>query len=137
MFDMFVVLLTNTTILLQLLGSADVGSFGGLARAIRLCLVFRIFQSAQGMQSLLNTIVVNFPSLINISLVLALLLFIFSVMAMQLFAEIALGENLNGRAHFQTFGMSFLTLFRSCTGEAWNAIMADCMLEPKPQLSRP
>ena len=130
MFDFSVVLLTNTTILLPILGGADVGSFAGLARAIRLCLIFRIFQSAKGMQALLSTVVVNLPSLANISLVLALLLFIFSVMAMQLFAEVALQENLNGRANFQTFAMSFLTLFRACTGEAWNSIMADCMLAP-------
>ena len=130
LFDFSVVLLTNTTILLQILGGADVGSFAGLARAIRLCLIFRIFQSAKGMQALLSTVVVNLPSLANISLVLALLLFIFSVMAMQLFAEVALQENLNGRANFQTFAMSFLTLFRACTGEAWNSIMADCMLAP-------
>jgi len=130
LFDFCVVLLTNSTILLQILGGADVGSFAGLARAIRLCLIFRIFQSAQGMQSLLSTVVVNLPSLINISLVLALLLFIFSVMAMQLFAEVALQENLNGRANFQTFAISFLTLFRACTGEAWNSIMSDCMLAP-------
>ena len=34
-----------------------------------------------------------------------------------------LGEH----AHFQNFGMAFLTLFRVATGDNWNGIMKVCM----------
>jgi len=32
-------------------------------------------------------------------------------------------EGLSKHAHFQNFGMAFLTLFRVATGDNWNGIM--------------
>ena len=50
-------------------------------------------------------------------------------MGVQLFAGIALQENLNEHANFQSLGNAFTTLFQFTTGEAWNAVMYDCLLE--------
>ena len=131
-FDLVVVVATDAAILLSMFTNIELGGIAGLFRAMRLCLIFRIIKSASGMQTLINTVVVNIPSLGNISAVLGLLLFIFAVMGMQLFANVAPGENLNEHVHFQSFGRSFLTMFRACTGEAWNSLMFECMLQPIP-----
>ena len=36
-------------------------------------------------------------------------------------------EGLSKHAHFQNFGMAFLTLFRVATGDNWNGIMKVCI----------
>ena len=47
---------------------------------------------------------------------------------MNLFGKVKFGENLNADANFTNFGNSLLVLLRMVTGEAWNAIMYDCMI---------
>ena len=37
---------------------------------------------------------------------------------------------LTRQANFSNFGWAMLTLFRCVTGEAWNGIMYDCMVQP-------
>jgi hypothetical protein len=75
-----------------------------------------------------NTIILTIPSLAYIGLLLIIVLFIFSVLGMELFAFIKL-QNENGGlttdTNFQNFVSSFLTLFRASTGEGWNVIMDD------------
>ena len=106
-----------------------------LARAFRMCQTVRLFKNAHTMQSLVNTMITNLPYLSNISCVLFLVLFIFSVMGMQLFAGTHLqeGGSLSQHANFQHISIAFMTLFRCTTGEAWNAIMYDLMLEENPE----
>ena len=36
-------------------------------------------------------------------------------------------QGLGEHAHFQNFGMAFLTLFRVATGDNWNGIMKVCL----------
>lgn len=36
-------------------------------------------------------------------------------------------DGLGEHAHFKTFGMAFLTLFRIATGDNWNGIMKDAL----------
>ena len=36
-------------------------------------------------------------------------------------------QGLGEHAHFRTFGMAFLTLFRIATGDNWNGIMKDTL----------
>jgi hypothetical protein len=68
----------------------------------------------------------------NITAVLFLVLFIFAVMGVQLFAPVTLYDQsaLSEHANFQNFPNAFITLFRCTTGEAWNSIMHDLMHGP-------
>jgi len=69
-----------------------------------------------------------------------LLMFIYAVLSNQLLWNVRFQEDgfLHRHANFQTFGMSFMTLFRCATGESWNGLMHDCMIteetEPRGQL---
>ena len=52
------------------------------------------------------------------------------------FGKIKIGEpqlELNVHANFQTFGNSFMTLFRCSTGEQWDGIMSDLAREYSPR----
>ena len=77
------------------------------------------------MRLIFNTFVVTIPSLANIGGLLTLLLYLYSILGVFLFAPVKLQEFLNVHANFEGFGIAFLTLIRMATGEAWNEIMKD------------
>jgi len=57
--------------------------------------------------------------LVNVASLLFLLLFMYAVLGMNLFANVKLQDNLNENANFQSVGLSLLTLFSVSTGENW------------------
>ena len=59
-----------------------------------------------------------------------IVLFLFSVLGMQLFGRVGYGEFLNEDANFCYFDAAAMTMFRSATGESWNGIMHDAMVTP-------
>ena len=74
---------------------------------------------------MLNTLLQTLPSLGNIGGLLLLILFIYSVLGMNLFPYIKYGDGINRNANFHGFFISFLTLLRISTGENWNSIVSD------------
>lgn len=54
-----------------------------------------------------------------------LLFFIYTALAINLFAGVQYKENYNEYASFRNFFDSFLLLIRCATGEDWNRIMDD------------
>jgi hypothetical protein len=64
-------------------------------------------------------------SIANVGFLIVLFMFVFSVLGTGFFFNAQLRTNLNKHANFQTFGNSFMTLFRCITGEGWNLIMSD------------
>merc|ERR1711871_381450 len=58
-------------------------------------------------------------------LLLVLMMFIFSAIGMNLFANVKHGELLNEDANFMTFFAAFNTMWRMSTGESFNGIMHD------------
>ena len=107
---------------------AGTGGGASVLRVLRLARVFRLVRKLKGLLMLFNTLIVSLPGLINIGALLFLLCFVYAVLGMNLFGKIKFGENLNEDANFTNFGNSILILLRMVTGEAWNAIMYDCMI---------
>jgi Ion transport protein len=98
-----------------------------IARAFRIGRIFRIIKKASFLRVIFNTIVITFPALANVGALLVLLLVIFSILGVQLFATVQLQTNLNVNANFQYFGIAFLSLLRFQTGESWNYVMTDLL----------
>ena len=69
------------------------------------------------------TFLVTLPAMANIGSLLALLILIYSILGVYLFAEVKFNGELNDHANFMTIGKSFLTLIRTLTGEGWPKIM--------------
>ena len=63
--------------------------------------------------------------------------FIFAVIGMNLFNGIKFQKFLNSDANFDTFGNSFMTLFRCSTGESYNGIMHDVMISHHIVMKKP
>jgi len=83
-------------------------------------------RKAKSLQVIFSTLIVTFPSLANVGALLLLFIYIYSVLGMNLFAQVKLQADLNRHANFQTFTRSFMTLIRVSTGEAWYEIMNNC-----------
>lgn len=108
----------------------DLGKVANLLRIFRVARIFRLVKFSRRLLELFKTLVYSIPSLVNVGAILMLIFFMFAVMGMNLFAPIKLGPIMTKDANFRTFWGSFLTLFRMSTGESYNGIMHDCMIQP-------
>merc|ERR1719247_307160 len=126
-FDFFCVVVSIVGIVVASL--PDAGDNAAVADALRTFRMFRIarllrlVRFAKGLNKLFNALLLSIPKLMNVSMILVLLLFLFSVMGVNMFARTHEFGNNNVHANFQTPWMAALTLIRSMTGEGWNEIM--------------
>ena len=91
-FDFLIVLVSYVTLII---GFATEKSVGGpktstIARAFRIGRIFRLITKAKFLRVIFNTIIYTIPSLANVGALLMLLLFIFSILGVQLFATVEL-----------------------------------------------
>jgi len=63
------------------------------------------------------------PSIMNIGLLMFLIIFIYAVLGINLFATVKPAPPMNKRLNFDNFSNAFMTLIRICTGECWNDLM--------------
>ncbi|XP_045548030.1 voltage-dependent P/Q-type calcium channel subunit alpha-1A [Salmo salar] len=103
-------------------------SFLRLFRAARLV---KLLRQGETIRILLWTFVQSFKALPYVCLLIGMLFFIYAIIGMQLFGNLALGEEegsaINEHNNFRTFIMALMLLFRSATGEAWHDIMLSCL----------
>jgi hypothetical protein len=83
LFDLIVVLASDAAIVLNLVSDVDMGSYSSLARTLRLLVIIRVMKTAGGLTQLITTVVANLPALGNITAVLMILIFVYTVMGMQ------------------------------------------------------
>lgn len=102
-------------------------------RVARIARVLKLLKMARGMRALLNTVMQALPQVGNLGLLFFLLFFIFAALGVELFGRLECDEDkypcqgMSEHAHFQNFGIAFLTLFRVATGDNWNGIMKDTL----------
>ena len=129
-FDAFCVLASIVDLVWQ---EADPNATGPspltILRVFRVARIFRLIPKAKGLKTLFTTLLLSLPALFNVGSVLFLMFFIFAVMGMSFFGSVLYGENINRNANYESFFDGMLLLFRMCTGESWNGIMHDAMLQ--------
>ncbi|CAN0374849.1 unnamed protein product [Lampetra planeri] len=105
-------------------------SFLRLFRAARL---IKLLRQGYTIRILLWTFVQSFKALPYVCLLIGMLFFIYAIIGMQVFGNIALddGYGINRHNNFRTFFQALMLLFRSATGEAWHEIMLACR-SPRP-----
>uniref|UniRef100_A0AAQ4PNT3 Voltage-dependent P/Q-type calcium channel subunit alpha-1A n=1 Tax=Gasterosteus aculeatus aculeatus TaxID=481459 RepID=A0AAQ4PNT3_GASAC len=128
-FDCVTVLGSITDILVTELGNNFINlSFLRLFRAARL---IKLLRQGETIRILLWTFVQSFKALPYVCLLIAMLFFIYAIIGMQLFGNIAIEEDgesaINQHNNFRTFVMALMLLFRSATGESWHEIMLSCL----------
>ena len=101
-----------------------------VVRVFRLGRLLRFFDGAKGIRKLLFTIVKSAPALSNIGTLLFLIIFIYAIMAMNLFGQLAHQGAINEIVNFETFGSSMCLLFRISTAAGWNGVLDAAMVQP-------
>lgn len=110
----------------------SVGVQTTILRAFRISRMLRLVKRAKSLNIIFETFLITIPALANIGGLLLLLLYLYSIIGVSLFAPVKLQTYYNRHANFKTFSTSFLTLFRASTGESWNDIMHDITRDNGP-----
>ncbi|KAF8773096.1 Voltage-dependent calcium channel type A like protein [Argiope bruennichi] len=101
----------------------------GFLRLFRAARLIKLLRQGYTIRILLWTFIQSFKALPYVCLLIAMLFFIYAIIGMQVFGNIQLHPDteINRHNNFQTFVQSLILLFRCATGEAWQAIMLDCV----------
>ena len=88
-FDFIIVVISYVTLIIGLTVSGAVGpKQATVARAFRIGRIFRLIKKAKFLRVIFNTIIFTIPSLANVGALMMLLLFIFAILGVYLFATI-------------------------------------------------
>jgi uncharacterized membrane protein YqjE len=111
-FDFCIVVISVVGLLVDLLASGFPVNPTALRilRVLRVMRVLRAVKRAQGIQRLLTTLVLSAPALLNIATLLALALFIFAIIGMNLFGAVVPNGVLDDFINFRNFGNAYVSL---------------------------
>ena len=101
-------------------------------RVFRILRILRILKGAKDLRNLIVTMVLSLPSLFNVGSLLALIIFMYAVLGVNLFTFVAhapIGSGISDERNFDSFGSTCLILFQCLTGDDWSRIMASAMLD--------
>ncbi|XP_060812335.1 voltage-dependent calcium channel type A subunit alpha-1 isoform X18 [Bombus pascuorum] len=101
----------------------------GFLRLFRAARLIKLLRQGYTIRILLWTFVQSFKALPYVCLLIAMLFFIYAIIGMQVFGNIALDADSSITKHnnFQSFIQGLMLLFRCATGEAWPNIMLSCV----------
>lgn len=102
-------------------------SFGFVVAILRF---FTITGKQATLTMLMMTVAVSMMKSLFIIMGMFLLILTYAVAGVILFGSVKHGDALGRHANFQTAPVAMTVLFRITTGEDWNDIMHDCMVEP-------
>ena len=83
-------------------------------RLLRIVRILRILKGVKGLRDLVTTIILSLPPVFNVCSLLALVMFIYAVLGMHLFAMLVLQDNVESHANFQTVGNGMLLIATDC-----------------------
>ena len=95
-----------------------------VVRVFRVGRVLRLVKSAKGIRTLLFSLAVSLPALINIGLLLFLVMFIFAIFGMSFFMNVKHQYGIDDMFNFETFGRSMILLFQVSTSAGWDGVLA-------------
>ncbi|XP_031638626.1 voltage-dependent calcium channel type A subunit alpha-1 isoform X5 [Contarinia nasturtii] len=104
----------------------------GFLRLFRAARLIKLLRQGYTIRILLWTFVQSFKALPYVCLLIAMLFFIYAIIGMQVFGNIALSPDTAITRHnnFRSFLQGLMLLFRCATGEAWPNIMLACLKGP-------
>lgn len=97
-------------------------------RLFQLFRALRFVNAAKGIRKLLFALLISLPALFNVALLLFLIIFIYAIIGMNFFMNVQLQNSLTPNSNFQTFGKTFMLLFRVGTISGWNDVLQALML---------
>ena len=119
-FDFVIVIGSISSVFLTLFTSFSIGGATTIIRAFRISRIFRLIKKAQSLRMVFNTFIVTLPALANVGGLLLLLLYLYSVLGVYLFAEVKRNGIMNDVLNYESFWNAFITLFIVSTGDSWD-----------------
>ncbi len=99
-FDFIIVCGTLISILIASVSNFDIGTQATLVRSFRIGRIFRLIRRAKSLKMIFDTFIITIPSLSNVGLILLLLIYIYAILGVNLFATVKLQGELNRHANF-------------------------------------
>lgn len=136
LFDFALVLSSLVDVGLDVAYALDVLDANGIAfspvtlrvlKTVRMGRLLRLVRHLSRLRTLIVAFVSALPAFANIIALLFILLFVYAVLGVSLFADVPFGEYVTEHSNLRTLPAALLTLFSSVTGENWNGIMHECM----------
>lgn len=103
-------------------------------RIFRVMRVLRFVKLNRGVYAIFQTFRASLRPIGHIFFLMCTIIFIFAIVARQLFGGVKFGPAMNHFSNFRTFGSSVLLLFQIMSGDDWHLTMTDCMTT-KPSCS--
>ena len=128
-FDAIIVMLSIIDVIVSYSMPSDGADSGkgpiSAFRAFRLLRVFKLSKSWKKLQFLISTIARALKDISSFSVLLFLLIFIYVLLGMELFAKRSKSESIDDepRNNFKNFFTGFILIFTVLTGENWDATM--------------
>ena len=94
-------------------------------RIARILRILRLLRSFTGLRHVVMTLILSFPSFINVGALLGLVVFMYAVLGVQLFHAVPPGEVLREGHGFQSVLGASQVLFQCLTADRWTRIMLD------------
>ena len=113
--DFIIVIGSIAVLILYFATSNDVGLVVNVIRVGRIARAVRLMKGFPTLDKLIDTIILTIPGVFNISILLILFIYIFSIIGVSLFATVGYNGSYNNDANFRTFPIAFLTLIRFTT----------------------
>ena len=89
-FDFTIVVLTIISTIITVSTSANVGAATTFLRAFKITRILRLVRKAKSLMVIFETFVITIPALANVGCLLFLIIYIYTILGMQLFAEVKL-----------------------------------------------
>lgn len=122
--DFFVIALDASFSVAGMISGPSVPDLWRLIHVLPVFRMLRLLKKIEAIKIILFTVLNTLSSLVNVGGLLMLLLFVYSVMGVTLFATVKIESPLDPTiVNFQTFINAFLILFRAATGENWHLIL--------------
>lgn len=129
-FDTVIALGLTLTYVGGFLGVAVQSSIGKIAKALRLLRIVRLMLFIRPIRIVFETILISLPQLINVSMVLFILMFVYSALGMSLYSEARFQAKLGPAANFRTFPDALKVIYQILVGEEWQELLQECSVQP-------
>ena len=120
---MVIVVLTFIGIMVGATTDYELGAQTTIIRSFRIARLFYLFRRNKSLKITFQTFLISLPAMANIGSFILLIIFMYSIFGVYLFADVKLNNQLNEKVNFQTLQRSFLTLIKCLTGEEWPELM--------------
>jgi len=119
-FDLIVVLASDTGIIVEQAFGVSIGTATTAIRTFRILRILRLIKKAKTLKLLIDTLIFILPSLVSTGSLLFMGLFIFTALGMNLFGTIRYWSYTTFGVNFSSFQYSFMLLMRCASGDNWN-----------------